>query len=51
MEVVLNREGASNRTLPLYFDGATNFFKPLPDPNNITGLNAVYQLIDNNANT
>lgn len=48
LEVVLNREGESNGYLPLYFDGAVNFFKPLPKPDNSTELNKVYQLIDRN---
>lgn len=48
LEVVLSREGESNGYLALYFDGATNFFKPLPKPSNFTGLNTVYQLIGRN---
>lgn len=45
LEVVLNREGESNGIIALYFDGAVNFFKPLPSYNNITALHDVYNLI------
>lgn len=48
LEVVLNREGESNGYLPLYFDGAVNFFSPLPKPNELSKLGQVYQLIDHN---
>lgn len=47
-EVVLNREGESNGYLPLYFDGATNFFRPLPKFDDASKLNEVYHLIDRN---
>ncbi len=45
LEVVLNREGESNGVLALYFDGATNYFTPLPPSNDITKLQMVYSLI------
>lgn len=48
LEIVLNREGESNGVLALYFDGATNFFCPLPAYNNIPELNRVYKLIERN---
>ena len=48
MEVVLNREGESNGILGLYFDGATNFFEPLPRFDNLQELNKVYELIKRN---
>ena len=48
IEVVLNREGESNGKLGLYFDGATNYFEPLPRYDNIAELNKVYQLIQRN---
>lgn len=51
LEVVLNREGESNGYLPLYFDGAVNFFRPLPKPDNTSELSQVYQLIDRNMRT
>ena len=45
LEMVLNREGESNGVLPLYFDGATNFFAPLPAYNDETKLQKYYNLI------
>lgn len=48
LEVVLNREGESNGVLPLYFDGATNFFTPLPKYDDTPQLNKVYELIKRN---
>ena len=49
LEMVLNREGESNGVLALYFDGATNYFAPLPRHDNITELNKVYDLIKRNS--
>lgn len=48
LEVVLNREGESNGMLALYFDGATNFFTPLPHYTNEAELNKVYKLVERN---
>lgn len=48
LEVVLNREGESNGLLALYFDGATNFFAPLPPANDTTNLDKVYKLVQKN---
>ena len=48
MEIVLNREGESNGVLGLYFDGATNYFAPLPRYDQLAELNKVYQLIQRN---
>lgn len=45
LEVVLNREGESNGVLPLYFDGATNFFAPLPAATESLKLQKIYNLI------
>lgn len=50
LEVVLNREGDSNGLLALYFDGATNFFTPLPNHNDATNLQKVYDLVQKNSN-
>lgn len=50
LEVVMSREGESNGYLPLYFDGAVNYFLPLPKPDDATKLNQVYRLIDSNIN-
>jgi hypothetical protein len=48
LEVVLNREGESNGTLALYFDGAVNYFAPLPPPTDKTSLQKVYDLVRKN---
>lgn len=48
LEVVLNREGESNGLLGLYFDGATNFFTPLPPPTDTVSLQKVYALVQKN---
>ena len=53
LEVVLNREGESNGVLALYFDGATNFFSPLPPSNDLISLQKIYNHIKalNNSKT
>ena len=48
LEIALNREGESNGVLGLYFDGATNYFAPLPKYTDTENLNKVYQLIKKN---
>lgn len=49
LEVVLNREGESNGIIGLYFDGAVNYFTPLPPSTDLVKLQRVYNLIaDNN---
>lgn len=48
LEMVLNREGESNGYLALYFDGATNYFAPLPPPTDATKLKKVYDLVREN---
>jgi hypothetical protein len=49
LEVVLNREGESNGQLALYFDGAVNFFVPMPNPTDATTLNRIYEKIKKNS--
>ena len=48
LEIVLNREGESNGVLALYFDGATNYFAPLPPAKDATNLQKVYKLVKDN---
>ena len=48
LTIPLNREGESNGMLALYFDGATNYFAPLPAYNKIQELNKVYKLVEQN---
>lgn len=50
LEVVLNREGESNGVIGLYFDGAVNFFAPLPSYKDTAKMNKVYQLIQSHSN-
>lgn len=51
LECVLNREGESNGILGLYFDGAVNYFAPLPSADNLTKLQQVYNLVEHNSKT
>lgn len=46
--IPLNREGESNGLLATYFDGATNYFTPLPPYSNIQELSKVYKLVERN---
>ena len=47
LEVIVNRFGNSNGTIGLYFDGATNYFAELPKPDDLTGLQKVYRMMEN----
>lgn len=46
LEVVVNRFGASNGILPLYFDGAVTSFSELPSPSNKNALAQIYDYMD-----
>lgn len=46
LEIVLNREGESNGIVGLYFDGATNYFKELPFPNDEREIDKVLKYIE-----
>ena len=46
LEVVLNREGASNGIIALYFDGKTCTFRELPPPNDKEALEKVYNYLE-----
>lgn len=46
LEVVVNRFGASNGILPLYFDGAVTLFNELPSPKDKNALSQIYNYID-----
>lgn len=48
LEVVLAREGESNGVLAMYFDGAVNYFEPLPKPVDQQALSAYYKLVQQN---
>ncbi len=45
LEILGGREGGAGTIAPLYFDGATNFFTELPDPNDEALLTKVYNLL------
>jgi len=45
LEVILNRHGRSNGILPIFFDGACNYFKAMPAPKDIDGLQIIYDHI------
>lgn len=49
LEVVLNREGESNGQLALYFDGAVNYFQPMPSPTDAVNLNKIYEKVKRNS--
>lgn len=50
LEVLASREGGGNSLCPLYFDGAVNFFKELPLPNDIAGMTKIKKFILNERN-
>ena len=45
LEVLINRGGSPGGIVPLFFDGCTNFYSELPQPNDMNGLNAIYEYI------
>lgn len=46
LEVVVNRFGASNGILPLYFDGAVTTFNELPQPTDKGAISQIYSYLD-----
>ena len=46
LEIIGGREGGAGTICPLYFDGATNYFKELPKPNDVVGIKGVYQFLE-----
>lgn len=48
IKLVQGRDGESDATLGMYFDGAPGYYTPLPKHNNTVELNKVYKLIQNN---
>lgn len=47
LEIIGGREGGTGTICPLYFDGAVNYFKELPKPNDLQGIQNVYKFLDN----
>lgn len=47
MEIIEDRDyGANGNICPLYFDGAVSFFKELPKPDDYTGMQKVYEVLE-----
>lgn len=46
VELILNRSGEGNKIVPLYFDGAVNYFAPMPLPSESDKLEKVYNHIE-----
>lgn len=46
LTVVLNREGTSNDSIGLYFNGACNYFKELPRPTDKEAMEKVYNYMN-----
>lgn len=46
LEIIGGREGGGGTICPLYFDGAVNYFKELPKPDNVKDMKEVYNFID-----
>lgn len=48
LEIMASREGGGGVISPLYFDGAVNYFKELPKPDNTKALEQVYKYMKDN---
>ena len=46
VELILNRSGEGNKIVPLYFDGAVNYFAPMPLPSEVDKLEKIYRHIE-----
>lgn len=46
LEILGGREGGGGTVCPLYFDGATNYFKELPLPSNTLAIEKVNKFLD-----
>lgn len=47
LEIIGGREGGGGTICPLYFDGAVNYFKELPKPDDANAIKEVYNFINN----
>lgn len=45
MKILKDRDGSSNGIIPLFFNGAADIFKELPNPQDQAGMHSVYQEI------
>lgn len=46
LEILGGREGGGGTLCPLYFDGAVNFFRELPRPDDVAGMQKVYSQLN-----
>lgn len=46
MSILKDRDGVANKKLPLFFNGAVDFFKELPRPDDTEGIRRVYEYIN-----
>lgn len=52
LSILKDRDGVSNMKLPLFFNGAVDFFKELPKPDDLENIRKVYEYVSelNNLN-
>ena len=46
MNIMKSRDGVANKKLPLFFNGAVDFFKELPKSDDMDGMRRVYEYIN-----
>lgn len=46
MNIMKSRDGIANKKLPLFFNGAIDFFKEMPRTDNIDGMNRVFEYVN-----
>ena len=46
MNIMKSRDGIANKKLPLFFNGAVDFFKEMPKTDNIDGMNRVFEYVN-----
>lgn len=46
LNIMKSRDGIANKKLPLFFNGAVDFFKELPRTDNIDGMNRVFEYVN-----
>lgn len=46
LSLLKSRDGVANKKLPLFFNGAVDFFKELPKTDDIEGMRRVYEYIN-----
>lgn len=46
INIIKNRDGLADFKVPIFFDGATNYFQELPKSDDIEGMQRVYNYIE-----